>query len=146
VISRIGYTRDHEGGLAELQTAVVNAINQALAQWEEGNQQVTDRIYEVTVVGNPTMRDILFGVDVSSLGVIPFQPQSTEAIERSGSGLGFRLNEAARVYGGPLIGGHAGADAVADVVASGMHTRKLPSMIVDIGTNGEVIVGSVRCV
>ena len=142
VISRIGYTRDHEGGLAELQTAVVNAINDALAQWEQHNQQVTDRVYEVTVVGNPTMRDIFFGVDVSSLGVIPFQPQSTEAIERSGSDLGFRLNEAARAYGGPLIGGHAGADAVADVLACGMHTRKQPSMVVDIGTNGEVIVGN----
>jgi uncharacterized 2Fe-2S/4Fe-4S cluster protein (DUF4445 family) len=142
VISRIGYTREHEGGLAELQAAVVNAINDALAQWERDNQQVTDRVYEVTVVGNPTMRDIFFGIDVSSLGVIPFQPESTQAVERAASDLGLRLHEAARVYGGPLIGGHAGADAVADVLASGAHARKDPSMVVDIGTNGEVIVGN----
>ena len=142
VISRIGYTRDHEGGLAELQAAVVDAINDALAQWEQDNQQVADRVYEVTVVGNPTMRDILFGIDVSSLGVIPFQPKSTEAIERNASDLGFRFSKAARVYGGPLIGGHAGADAVADVLASRMHTRERPSMVVDIGTNGEVVVGN----
>ena len=142
VISRIGYARDHEGGLPELQSAVVSAINEALAQWEQDNQQVTDRVYEVTVVGNPTMRDILFGIDVSSLGVIPFQPQSTEPIERDASDLGLHLNRAARVYGGPLIGGHAGADAAADVLASGIHTRKQPSMVVDIGTNGEVVVGN----
>jgi uncharacterized 2Fe-2S/4Fe-4S cluster protein (DUF4445 family) len=142
VISRIGYTRDREGGLPELQAAVVNALNDALVEWEHSNQQVGDLIYEVVVVGNPTMRDIFFGVDVSSLGVIPFQPHSPEAITTSAAALGLRLNEAARVYGGPLIGGHAGADAVADVLASGIHTRGEPSMVVDIGTNGEVIVGN----
>jgi len=142
VISRIGYTRDHDGGLAELQAAVVRAINDALAEWEPGNRELADKVYEVVLVGNPTMRDIALGADVSSLGVIPFQPQSTEAIERHAPDLGFRLNEAARAYGGPLIGGHAGADAVADVLASGMHTRSQPSMVVDIGTNGEVVVGN----
>jgi len=88
------------------------------------------------------MRDIFFGVDVSSLGVIPFQPRSTEAITMSAAALGLRVNPAAQVYGAPLIGGHAGADAVADVLASGMHTRSEPSIVVDIGTNGEVVVGN----
>ena len=142
VISRIGYTRDHEGGLAELQAAVVNNLNDLLEEWERSNRQVSDQIYDVVVVGNPTMRDIFFGVDVSSLGVIPFQPKSTKAITASAAALGLRVNHAARVYGGPLIGGHAGADAVADVLASGMHTRSQPSMVVDIGTNGEVLVGN----
>ena len=142
VISRIGYTRDHEGGLAELQAAVVNNLNDLLEEWERSNRPVSDQIYDVVVVGNPTMRDIFFGVDVSSLGVIPFQPKSTKAITASAAALGLRVNHAARVYGGPLIGGHAGADAVADVLASGMHTRSQPSMVVDIGTNGEVLVGN----
>ncbi len=142
VISRIGHTREHEGGLPELQRVVVNAINDAVAEWEQHHEPVADRVYDVVVVGNPTMRDITFGVDVSSLGVLPFQPQSTDPVERRASDLGLGINAAAHVYGGPLIGGHAGADAVADVLASGMHTRAQPSMLVDIGTNGEVIVGN----
>ncbi|UCC69103.1 MAG: DUF4445 domain-containing protein [Armatimonadota bacterium] len=142
VISRIGYTRDHEGGLAELQAAVINSLNDALVEWERSNRQVSNQVYDVVVVGNPTMRDIFFGVDVSSLGVIPFQPKSTKAIMASAAALELRVNQAARVYGGPLIGGHAGADAVADVLASGIHTCSEPSMVVDIGTNGEVVVGN----
>jgi uncharacterized 2Fe-2S/4Fe-4S cluster protein (DUF4445 family) len=142
VISRIGYTRDHERGLAELQSAVVNSLNDLLEEWERGNRQVSKQVYDAVVVGNPTMRDIFFGVDVSSLGVIPFQPKSTRAIMASAAAVGLRVNQAARVYGGPLIGGHAGADAVADVLASGMHRRSQPSMVVDIGTNGEVVVGN----
>jgi uncharacterized 2Fe-2S/4Fe-4S cluster protein (DUF4445 family) len=142
VISRIGYTRDHDGGLADLQAVVVNSLNDLLEEWERSNRQVSKQVYDVVVVGNPTMRDIFFGVDVSSLGVIPFQPQSTNAIMASAAALGIRVNQSARVYGGPLIGGHAGADAVADVLASGMHTRSEPSMVVDIGTNGEVVVGN----
>ena len=142
VISRIGHTRDHDGGLAELHAAVANSLNDLLEGWEHSNGPVSDRIYDVVVVGNPTMRDIFFGVEVSSLGVIPFQPKPAEAITASAAALGLRVNHAARVYGGPLIGGHAGADAVADVLASGMHTRREPSMVVDIGTNGEVVVGN----
>lgn len=142
VISRIGHTRDHDGGLATLQSAVVTGLNDALAEWEQSNQPVRDQVYEVVVVGNPTMRDIFFRVDVSSLGVIPFQPQSTGGVTASASALGLSLNEAARVLGGPLIGGHAGADAVADVLAAGMHTAAEPGMVVDIGTNGEVVVGN----
>jgi len=121
---------------------VVKAINNALAEWEQSHDAVSDRVYQVTMVGNPTMRDIFFGVSVSSLGVIPFQPQSTEAVERAPSELGLRVNPAARVYGGPLIGGHAGADAVADVLASGLGRGDKVSMVVDIGTNGEVVVGN----
>jgi len=142
VISRIGHTRDHKGGLAELQAAVVNSLNDLLEEWEHSNRPVSKQIYDVVVVGNPTMRDIFFGVNVSSLGVIPFQPKSTDAIMASAAALGLRVNQAARVYGGPLIGGHAGADAVADVLASDMHTRSEPSIMVDIGTNGEVVVGN----
>jgi uncharacterized 2Fe-2S/4Fe-4S cluster protein (DUF4445 family) len=142
VISRIGYTRDHTGGLVELRAAVVNSLNDLLEEWERSNRPVSDQIYDVVVVGNPTMRDVFFGVDVSSLGVIPFQPKSTAPIMASAAALGLRVNQAARIYGGPLIGGHAGADAVADVLASGIHTRGEPCMVVDIGTNGEVVVGN----
>ena len=142
VISRIGHTRDNPGGLAELQQVVVNGINEALAQWDQEKQGRADLIYDVTVVGNPTMRDIFFGVEVSSLGVIPFQPVSIKSIERPAAELGLQVNSHASVYGGPLIGGHAGADAVADVLASGAHTQSKPSMVVDIGTNGEVVVGN----
>jgi len=76
VISRIGYTIEHPGGLRELQEAVVEGINQSLEELEkllEADRGITSRIYEVVAVGNSTMRDIAFGKDVRGLGFIPFE-------------------------------------------------------------------------
>ena len=82
VISRIGHTIDHPGGLPELQESVVEGINQSLTEWQKllpAGGGVKERIYEVVMVGNSTMRDLAFGRDVSSLGIIPFEAGDTSA-------------------------------------------------------------------
>jgi uncharacterized 2Fe-2S/4Fe-4S cluster protein (DUF4445 family) len=79
---------------------------------------------------------------VSSLGVIPYQPGSLECAQCNAVDLGLQVNPACEAYGGPLIGGHAGADAVADIVACGMHEDDAINVLIDIGTNGEVAVGN----
>ena len=142
VISRIGHTMQHEGGLKHLQQCVVQAINEDLIQFEKGNGEVRRYIHDVVVVGNSTMREIFFGREVSSLGVIPYEPGSVDCVRVKATDLGLAVNPACRAYGGPLIGGHAGADAVADIVACGMHRDDAINMLIDIGTNGEVAVGN----
>jgi len=142
VISRIGHTMQHQDGLRELQQCVVTGLNQDLAQLEEKQGDVCKYIYDVVAVGNSTMRGIFFAQDVRTLGVIPFEPVSTEAVDARAADLGLDVNPEARAYGGPLIGGHAGADAVADILACGMHTNEDVTMVIDIGTNGEVAIGN----
>jgi len=142
VISRIGYTMQHEGGLRELQQRMVSGINEDLEDFAKRHGEVRDRIYDVVVVGNSTMRGIFFGQDVSTLGVIPFEPASLASVITGTASVGLTVNPACRAYGGPLIGGHAGADAVADVLACGMHLDDEITMLIDIGTNGEVSVGN----
>jgi uncharacterized 2Fe-2S/4Fe-4S cluster protein (DUF4445 family) len=109
-------------------------------------------IYEVVVVGNPTMRDLFFGLDVQPIGQLPYR-SLTEAAHREGratttslvsTGRELRLpiHRQARVYGLPLIGSHVGADAAAGLLAVGLFEGDEVSVLMDIGTNTEVIVGN----
>lgn len=145
VISRIGYTMQNPDGLAELQTVVIEAINESLkpALSEHGIDR--REIYEAVVVGNCTMRNLFFGLEVASLGVIPFEAPSKAPVNTKASELGLQINPEANVYGAALIGGHAGADCLADILASGLYQADKPAMLIDIGTNGEVVIGNKEC-
>jgi uncharacterized 2Fe-2S/4Fe-4S cluster protein (DUF4445 family) len=145
VISRIGYTIDHENGLKELQQAVIDGINQSLWELEKrlGEENSIKRhIYEVTAVGNSTMRNLFFGEDVRSLGVIPFEASSRSALSKKAAEIGLDVHPEALVYGPALIGGHAGSDCLADIIATRLYKSEEIGMIIDIGTNGEVVVGN----
>ena len=109
-------------------------------------------IYEIVVVGNATMRDILFGLDVSSIGEKPYKSKveiefnqnkiKTTALNIKAKQIGLRVFPEANVYGGPLIGCHVGSDVAADLLAVGMGKNEQVSMLVDVGTNTEVVVGN----
>ena len=146
VISRIGYARDHEHGLRELQQVVIDGVNKGLNELEKklevAKGSITRNIYDVVVVGNSTMRSIFFGQNVHALGVIPFEPSSKDAITRKASGLGLELHPEAMAYGPPLIGGHAGADCLADIISTNLYQKTEISIVIDIGTNGEVVIGN----
>jgi len=144
VIARIGHTMQSPDGLAELQTMVIRAINEGLEAMLSEHAIDRHEIYEAVVVGNCTMRDIFFGRDVTSLGVIPFEPIGKQPLNVKARDLGLAINPEANVYGAPLIGGHAGADCVADILASGLYQAEKPSILIDIGTNGEVAIGDKR--
>jgi len=146
VISRIGYIGKDTDNLRELQDAVVGGVNESLQELEKQvtvpSESIINSIYDVVVVGNSTMRSIFFGQNVQALGVIPFEPSSKYALTRRASGLGLAIQPLAMVYGAPLIGGHAGADCVADIIATGLYESDRIQMVIDIGTNGEVVIGN----
>ncbi len=146
VISRIGHTIENKNGLKELQKVVIDGINSSLKELEKklgaNRLSITDKIYDVVVVGNSTMRDIFFGKNVHNLGVIPFEPLNKNSITIKACELGLDVNPEAFVYGPPLIGGHAGADCIADIIATKLYKNKKIAMIIDIGTNGEVVIGN----
>jgi len=142
VISRIGHTMTHETGLKEVQGAVIQGINEELLKLEREKGCLRRYIYEVIAVGNSTMRDIFFGQPVHSLGVIPFESSRPSAVTKKAVEIGLSVSPNALVYSPPLIGGHAGTDAVADILACGLYRHEHVSMLIDIGTNGEVVVGN----
>lgn len=146
VISRGGYAMTHEGGLKELQAVVVDGVNKSLKELERqlGGKEgsITDYIYDVVAVGNSTMRSIICGQDPSTLAVLPFEPLDKEAVTLKARDIGLSVNPEGIVYGPFLIGGHAGADCLADIIATRLYQSREIQMIVDIGTNGEVVIGN----
>ena len=152
VMNRISYDGgDFQG---ELKQVMLSSINFEIgAMTRNPNRKSLRRrcIYDVVLVGNTTMRDILFGIDVQSVGQKPYKSliqtefenktRESTAVECSASNMGLRVHPDAKVYSGPLVGSHVGTDVAADMLAIGMDTAKSPRMLVDIGTNTEVVIG-----
>ena len=146
VLARIHYDGTHRGRL--LQRTLLGYLARAIAALPVD----PGTIYEIVVAGNATMRDLVFGLDVQTLGVLPFQ-SATEAAMRSGRAATTSLNvtagklrlpahPAARVYGLPLVGSHVGADAAACLLATGLAEGTPLCALLDIGTNTEVFLGN----
>jgi len=142
VISRIDHTMRHSDGRAELQATIITALNEIIQHVADEYGISATQIYEAVVVGNSTMRNLFFGLEVASLGVIPFEAPDKAPVNVKASELGLEINPSANVYGPALIGGHAGADCLADILACGLYQAQRPSMLIDIGTNGEVAIGN----
>ena len=148
VMARIHYDTHHPGRL--LQRTLIAYLSHAIAEFPVDPQS----IYEIVVAGNPTMRDLFFGLDVHSLGQKPFC-SATENEFRAGKRAGTSVAAAAqelrlpvhpnaRVYGLPLIGAHVGADAAASLLAVDLAQEERLVAVMDIGTNTELILGNRR--
>ena len=149
VMNRISYDSAQRG---ELRQALRKAINRELRDLYERTGISRREVYEVVVVGNSTMRDIFFDLDVSAIGERPYKSitelellegarESTELVRLAWQ-LGLRVHPKARVWGAPLIASHVGADVAADLVATGLGGRDGVEMLVDVGTNTEVVVAA----
>ena len=150
IMHRISYDGGPYHG--ELQQVMLSAINFEIGDLARRLGFHRRLIYEVVVVGNTTMRDILFGVDVQSVGEKPYKSltelemesglREATSLDVRAADLGLRVYPQAHVYGGPLIGCHVGADVAADLLAVGMEGERDVVMLVDVGTNTEVVVGN----
>ena len=150
VMNRISFDRGRNRG--EMRHAIISAINFEIGELTRQLEVHRRQIYEVVMVGNTTMRDIAFGVDVQSVGEKPYKSKvelEYEGGQRTGTALesnaqarGLRVFPKAFVYGGPIIGCHVGADVAAALLAVGMDEQEEPVMLVDIGTNTEVVIGN----
>ena len=149
VMHRISFDRDDKAG--ELQKAAATAISRAIMDGCARLGLGRETIYEIVVAANPTMRDILFKLDVQGIGQKPYKSSIEHAFlagERANTALtalarrlGLRANREARVYGLPLIASHVGGDAAAALVAleEGFACADT-AMLVDMGTNTEVVL------
>jgi uncharacterized 2Fe-2S/4Fe-4S cluster protein (DUF4445 family) len=147
VVSRISYHQMNPGGLDEMRKAVVEAVN-ALADQTlaELNATVTGRdlsredILDMTLCGNAVMQQIILGIDPEPLGVLPFTPVKRGSISIKARDIGIRINPGASVMVMPMPAGYVGGDIVAALVGQSEAMQDGPSLLVDIGTNGEVVL------
>ncbi len=150
VINRISYDGGEFKG--ELHQAVIAGLNYEIRDMCQRIRVPRKQIYEVVLVGNAAMRDIFFGFDVQSIGERPYQSltqlemargeRTTTTLNFQAGELGLNIFPKANVYGGPLIGSHVGADIAADLLAIEMDQEEAVVMLLDVGTNTEVVLGN----
>lgn len=141
VVSRILHVRQNGAdGLGELSKCVLDAVNEMIVELAEQAGIQASSIYECTFAGNTTMQHLLEGIDPSALGEVPFTPATGHGLLLKASDLGVRIHPEGRAYVFPVIGGFVGGDTVAGIVATSLADTPRPTVLVDIGTNGEIVV------
>lgn len=146
VIARISYTMTEPAGLAILQTRIVATLNTLVDQLLAAAGVARETIYEAVVVGNATMLHLLLGIDPEAIAVAPFIPTVAQAVTLAAAEIGLRLQPQARLCTLPHLGAYVGADIVAGALATGLARGKDERwrLYLDVGTNGEIILGSAR--
>lgn len=140
VITRISKIRENHGVLAELQQVVLKAINGLIQELTEQSTVPARQIYEIVLAGNSTMQQILCCLDPSALGEVPFVQVFDSSLSVFATALGISANSGAELFVFPQIGGFVGGDTVAGAIAAGMDKIEKPTLLVDIGTNGEIVL------
>lgn len=142
VISRIAYCNQSPEGLQQLQSAVVAEINRLAEQAVRERGVAVEDVVDCLLVGNSVMLHLALGLNPASLGQAPFLPVFGDALDLTAAEVGIHLNPGARLHILPLIAGYVGADTVAAILAADLHQREELTLLVDAGTNGEIVLGN----
>lgn len=141
VISRISYASKSEEALDELHRLLIDGVNTVVYEACKTSKCHLEHIYDVTVVGNTAMHHIFLGVPPTRLGLSPYVPVISGFISFKARHLALETNPCTNVNVLPVIAGFVGADAVADIISTGIHESTRLSLMIDVGTNTEVILG-----
>jgi uncharacterized 2Fe-2S/4Fe-4S cluster protein (DUF4445 family) len=142
LMSRVSYSMMHPGGARQMTEAVRAALNTLAAEVAREAQATPQDILEITLVGNPIMHHLLLGIDPVELGGAPFALATDSSISLRASELALSLHPNARVYILPCIAGHVGADAAGMILAERPDLSDELTLLVDVGTNAEIVLGN----
>ena len=142
LMSRVSYAMMDKQGAARLHRAIITALNDLAKRAADRANITTDDIMEIVLAGNTVMHHILLGIDPVELGGAPFALAIDAPVEVKARDLGLKLGTGARVHVLPCIAGHVGADNVAVQLAEGPHRQDEMLLIVDVGTNAEIVLGN----
>ena len=142
LMSRVSYVMMHAEGASELTQAVRQGVNDLIGDiCSEAGMDAAD-IVELTIVGNPIMHHLFLGLDPGELGGAPFALAVDTALDLKARDIGIGIHPGANVYVLPCIAGHVGADAAGMVLAEEPHLLEEVSLVVDVGTNAEIVLGN----
>lgn len=142
VISRIGFAAEHRDGLAQLQYKITNAVDEMTLELCEQTGVDPRHVYEIALAGNTCMHHLFLGLDPTNIASIPFAPVVSESLYLHAKDLNLRFHPRAKIRMLPNIAGYVGADIVAGILSSRLYTRNQPTLLVDIGTNGEIVLSA----
>ncbi|HOK03736.1 MAG TPA: ASKHA domain-containing protein [Victivallales bacterium] len=142
LISRIMAEKKSAENLEQLQSLVIQAVNNLIRQLCQDNGIKQKNIYSAAVAGNTVMECFFCGITAKNLGEIPFVPPFKKPLLFEANDLGIDINPEAPVYIFPLIGGFVGGDITAGISACRLDEREKPTLFIDIGTNGEIVLAN----
>ena len=141
LMSRVSYVMMNPGGEVELTRTVRAAMEALIGELAAEASVQRDEIFEVTVVGNPIMHHLFLGLDPTELGGAPFALAIDGGFNARACELGLTIAPGAFVYTLPCIAGHVGADAAGMTLAEAPYQRDELTLLVDVGTNAEIVLG-----
>jgi uncharacterized 2Fe-2S/4Fe-4S cluster protein (DUF4445 family) len=141
VITRITYSQK-PGGLKKLQQAVITTINGTISELLTRSKIDIENIGHVMVAGNTTMTQILLGLEPKYIRLAPYTPVANFFPPVEAASLGIKASKQAHLFTFPAVASYVGGDIVSGVVGAGVHQRKTLTFFMDIGTNGEIVIGN----
>ena len=142
VITRITYIKDNEDGLKKLNSIVVEALNEIILKTCARAKIHPNQIYEATIVGNSVMHHISLGLNPTNIGLSPYIPIVQHGLNVKSKEINLNISQQGNVYILPIIAGFVGADTMGVILSSHIDEEKELTLIIDIGTNGEIILGN----
>jgi len=143
VMTRLNLAISRKPGLSSLRRAVVENLEALIYSLISEARVYEHQVLRILAVGNSAMRHLALGIDPRGLATAPFKPSLDKKIYRArAEDLGFKVCPGASLEFLPNIGGFVGSDALAVIIACGMYRSALPVLAIDIGTNGEIIIGN----
>lgn len=142
LMSRMGFVQERPDGLAVLRGAIVSLLNRLIEEAVESAGIDRSQIYEVTLVGNVVMHHLVLGIDTRGLAIAPYAPVVRDGLDIPASEIGLDLGPQALAHVLPNIAGFVGADMVGTLLTTLPHQSSNAQLIIDLGTNGEIAMGS----
>lgn len=142
LMSRVSYVQMNPSKLPDLTKAVRDAINSLIGKLVGDVGAERSDVLDATFVGNPVMHHLFLGIDPVELGGAPFALAASDAMVLPARDLDLELNPGARVYMLPCIAGHVGADAAAATLSESPYSHDEITLLVDVGTNAEIVLGN----
>ena len=142
LISRITYWSESEEKRISLQKIVIGCVNKLIEDSCKRFGVSLNEVYDIAVVGNTAMHHIFFGISPKYVGQSPFPVAVKNGFDVKAKDIGLKANPAAYVHALPPIAGFVGADTVAGILATEIYKQKETSMLIDIGTNAEIVIGN----
>ena len=142
VMSRIQYAIENPDGLEKLHKAIISTLNKLLKQAAKEAKIKTEEILEMVLVGNSTMHHVLLNLHPKDLGLAPFVPAIHKSMDVKARELGIHINPSGNIHVLPTIASFVGADTSAMIVAEEPHKQDENWLLIDVGTNAELILGN----
>jgi uncharacterized 2Fe-2S/4Fe-4S cluster protein (DUF4445 family) len=142
VISRITYIKNNKDGLLKLNSSVVDALNKIIDETCAKAKILPSQIYEATIVGNSVMHHIFLNIDPTYIGLSPYVPAVKRDLNVRARDINLGINRGGYAYILPLIAGFVGADTIGVILSSEIDNESELTLTIDVGTNGEIIIGN----